>query len=64
MKFSDLLQKDANELRQMCLDLKKEHLNLRVLISTNQEVKTAAIRVCKKNIARIKTRLAQLENKR
>ncbi len=64
MKFSDLLMKDAKELHQMCIDLKKEHLNLRMLSKTTQDVKTAAIRACKKNIARIKTRLTQLENKK
>lgn len=64
MKFSDLLMKDAKELRQLCLELKKEHLNLRMLSKTTQDVKTAAIRSCKKNIARVKTRLTQLENKK
>lgn len=63
MKFADLLKKDAKELFQMCSELKKEHMNLRILSKTTQDVKTAAIRVCKKNIARIKTRLTQLENR-
>ena len=63
MKFSELLNKDAKELKQMCHDLKKEHMNLRFLSKTTQDVKTSAIRVCRKNIARIKTRLTQLENK-
>jgi ribosomal protein L29 len=61
MKFVDLLRKDAKELCQMCVDLKREHMNLRILSKTTQDVKTAAIRVCKKNIARVKTRLSQLK---
>ena len=63
MKFSELLNKDAKELLQMCRDLKKEHMNLRFLSKTTQDVKTSAIKKKKKNIARVKTRLTQLENK-
>ncbi|MDR3031103.1 MAG: 50S ribosomal protein L29 [Holosporales bacterium] len=63
MKFLDLLKKDAKELCQKCAELKKEHMNLRILSKTTQDVKTSAIRVCKKNIARVKTRLRQLDNK-
>ena len=63
MKFSELLNKDRKELSQMCRDLKKEHMNLRFLARTTQDVKSSAIRKCKKDIARIKTRLTQLENK-
>ncbi|MDR0744451.1 MAG: 50S ribosomal protein L29 [Holosporales bacterium] len=61
MKFVDLLKKDAKELCQMCAELKKEHMNLRILSKTTQDIKTSAIRACKKNIARLKTRLRQLE---
>jgi ribosomal protein L29 len=60
MKFSELLGKDKSELHQMCFDLKREYMNLRILSKTTQDVKTSTIRVCKKNIARIKTRLSQL----
>ena len=63
MKFADLLKKDAKELVQMCSDLKREGMNLRILSKTTQDVKTAAVRVCKKNIARVKTRLRQLRDK-
>lgn len=63
MKFSELLNKDKKELLRMCCDLKKEHMNLRFLTKTTQDVKSSAIRKCKKDIARVKTRLTQLENK-
>ena len=63
MKFADLLKKDAKELVQMCSDLKKEGMNLRILSKTTQDVKTSAIRMCKKNIARVKTRLRQLKDR-
>lgn len=63
MKFSELLNKNEKELSQMCCDLKKEYMNLRFLSKTTQDVKTSVIRACKKNIARVKTRLTQLESK-
>ena len=62
MKFSDLLMKDAKELKQLCVELKREHMNLRVRTKVQQDVKPSAIRACRKNIARVKTRLTQLEN--
>ncbi|MDR1234375.1 MAG: 50S ribosomal protein L29 [Holosporales bacterium] len=63
MKFVDLIQKDAKELLRMCNDMKREYFNLRVLSKATQEVKTSGIRTCKKNIARVKTRLSQLKNR-
>jgi ribosomal protein L29 len=64
MKFLELLKKDSKELCQMCTDFKKEHMNLRILAKTSTEIKTSAVRECKKNIARVKTRLNQLKNKK
>ncbi len=61
MKFTDLLKKDKKELQETCAQLKKENMNLRILSKTTQDVKSSAIRACKKNIARVKTRLRQLE---
>jgi ribosomal protein L29 len=64
MKFVDLLKKDSKELCRMCADLKKEHMNMRILMKTSQDIKTSTIRVCRKNIARVKTRLTQLQEKK
>ncbi len=61
MKFADLLKKDSKELCELCTELKKEHMNLRILLKTTQDVKASAMRMCKKNIARVKTRLRQLK---
>jgi ribosomal protein L29 len=61
MKFFELLQKDRKELVKMCTDLRREHFNLRILMKTGQDVKTSVVRSCKKNIARVKTRLSQLQ---
>ncbi|MDR2074815.1 MAG: 50S ribosomal protein L29 [Holosporales bacterium] len=62
MRFMELLKKDSKELCEMCATFKKEHMNLRILMKTTQDVKTSAVRECKKNIARVKTRLRQLKN--
>ncbi|MDR0942136.1 MAG: 50S ribosomal protein L29 [Holosporales bacterium] len=64
MKFADLLGKDSRELCQMCSDLKREFMNMRILSRTKQDIKTSAIRECRKNIARVKTRLTQLKEKK
>jgi ribosomal protein L29 len=62
MKFVELLKKDSKELCEMCSVFKKEHMNLRILMKATQDVKTSAVRECKKNIARVKTRLRQLKD--
>lgn len=61
MKFADLVKKDTKELCEICAQLKKEQLNLRILSKTGQEVKSSAMRDCRKNVARVKTRLRQLK---
>ncbi|MDR1390815.1 MAG: 50S ribosomal protein L29 [Holosporales bacterium] len=61
MKFIDLLKKNPKELCALCAELKMEHMNLRILSKTMQNIKTSAFRVCKKDIARVKTRLTQLK---
>ncbi|MDR2458899.1 MAG: 50S ribosomal protein L29 [Holosporales bacterium] len=61
MKFADLLQKGSNELYRICTDLKRAHMNMRISVKTGQDVKTSAMRVCRKDIARVMTRLAQLK---
>jgi ribosomal protein L29 len=64
MKFAELLNKDSKELYQLCSDLKREHMNLRILSKATQDVKPSAIRLCKKNIARVMTRLSQLKKEK
>lgn len=61
MKFVELIKKDKKELCELCCEFKKEYMNFRILSKTTQDVKTASIRSCKKDIARVKTRLRQLE---
>ncbi|MDR2667324.1 MAG: 50S ribosomal protein L29 [Holosporales bacterium] len=63
MKFVDLLKKDSDELCRMCVDFKREYMNLRMLQKTTQDLKTHTIKQCKRNIARVKTRLTQLKDR-
>ena len=57
-QFSDL---SAAELNDKVVELKKELFNLRFQLATGQLENTAAIRECKKDIARVKTIMRQRE---
>lgn len=61
-KFTDLVKnKDRQELVNMYVDLKKEYMNFRILSkSPTEEFKPSVIKTCRKNIARVKTRLRQI----
>jgi ribosomal protein L29 len=61
MKFTDLMQKGVGELYEICAELKKSHMNMRISVKSGQEVKTSAMRGCRKDIARVMTRLSQLK---
>ncbi len=47
--------KSIKELNIELFNLRKEYLNLRIQLSSGKLKKTHLIRLCKKNIARIKT---------
>lgn len=61
MKFQELENKSISELYQQAVDLKKEMLNLRIQAKTNQLTNSARIRECRKDFARIQTKLKQLK---
>ncbi len=61
MKFQDLANKTVSELYQQALDLKKEMLNLRMQAKTSQLTSTARIRECRRDFARIQTKLKQIK---
>ena len=56
-----LIAKTNEELDTELNEKKKELFNLRFQLATGQLQNTAAIRACKKDIARIKTVLSQRE---
>mgnify|MGYP002365054212 CR=1 FL=1 len=62
MKFEELTGKTVSELHQLCGDLKKEMLNLRVQARVNQTANVSRFRQCRKEVARIKTKLKQLKS--
>ena len=59
MKSAELRTKTPNELADQLLGLKKEQFNLRFQKATGQLENTARVREVRRDIAKIKTILAQ-----
>lgn len=59
MKAADVRTKSVDELKDELLKLRKEQLNLRFQRSTGQLENTAAMRLVRKSIARLKTVLSE-----
>ena len=57
MKAADVRAMSADQLKDTLLELKKEQFNLRFQRATGQLEKTARVRVVRRDIARIKTRM-------
>jgi large subunit ribosomal protein L29 len=60
MKASELKAKTSDQLGDQLLQLKKEQFNLRFQKATGQLENTARVREVRRDIARIKTLLAQV----
>lgn len=65
-KYKDLTEGlDKNALVDVYLNLKKEYMNLRIKqVSPVEGFNPSIIKQCRKNIARVKTRLRQLESRK
>jgi len=61
MKTADLRSKTADELEQELLNLRKEQFNFRFQKSTGQLENTGRIRFVRRDIAKIKTVLAEVK---
>ncbi len=61
MKASDLRTKTADELRDSLMDLRKERFNLRFQKASGQLENTARARQVRRDIARIKTILRDMQ---
>jgi len=59
MKASDVRRKSGDELREQLLQLKKEQFNLRFQKATGQLENTNRMREVRRDIARLKTILAE-----
>jgi large subunit ribosomal protein L29 len=55
----DIRAKSADQLGEMLLDLRREQLNLRFQRATGQTEGVARVRVVRRDIARVKTILAE-----
>ena len=61
MKANEFSAMSVDQLTAKVAELKKELFNLRFQLATGQLQNTAAIRDCKKSIARVKTVIRQRE---
>ena len=61
MKAKEMQNMSSEELTKKLGDLKEELFNLRFQLATGQLQNTAALRECKKEIARVKTIMRQRE---
>ena len=61
MKYSELANKSIAELLEMHATLEKEAMNIRLQKTLAQWQNTARIRVCRRDIARIQTRIHELK---
>ena len=60
MKYSELKDKTEAELMALCRELREELFNLRLQQASGQLEKPHRIRMIKRDIARIETRLTEL----
>jgi len=60
MKFDLLKNMTLSELYQKAVDLKKEALNVRILSASSQPTNANRLREIRRDVARIKTRIQQL----
>jgi len=61
VKAGDLRTKSVDELKQALLDLRKEQFNLRFQKASGQLENTARVRQVRRDIARVKTILQQMQ---
>ncbi len=61
MKATELREKSVDELREELTAVKREQFNLRMQHATGQESKTHLGRDARRNVARIKTVIAEKE---
>ena len=62
-EFNELKEKTAVELEEELKSKKQELFNLRFQLATGQLQNTAALKACRRDIARVKTLIRQSEMK-
>ena len=63
MKMTELKDKSAQELKAQSRDLRQEIFNLRLQQASSQLEKPARLRLLRRDIARVETRISQLRKK-
>ncbi len=58
MKSTELKDKNAQQLQDMLLELKREQFNLRMQVRAGQSTNTSRLNGVRKDIARIKTQVS------
>lgn len=61
MKASELRQKSPADLQSLLLEKRREQFNLRMQRGAGQQIKPSQIRAARRDIARIKTLLGQMQ---
>jgi large subunit ribosomal protein L29 len=64
VKYQEIVSKTVSQLYDNLYNLKKELLNIRVQRATGTVANTSQIRKNRRDVARIKTRLVQMTNKK
>tara|TARA_B100001013_G_scaffold273213_1_gene173930 strand:- start:115 stop:309 length:195 start_codon:yes stop_codon:yes gene_type:complete len=64
MKYTEIKTKTKDELSDLLNDLKKEQYNLRFQKKNGQLEKTGRIKQVKKDIARVKTKITEVDLKK
>ena len=59
MKASDLISKDVADLEKELVSLRKEQFNLRMAMGSGQMIRPHLFKQARRNIARVKTVIAQ-----
>jgi len=59
MKAAELREKNEQELREQLLELRREHLNLRMQMGLGQLARPHEIRRVRRDVARVETVLAE-----
>ena len=63
MKMSEIKELPANELAAKSRDLRQEIFNLRLQQASSQLEKPARLRLLRRDVARLETRISQLRHK-
>ena len=63
MKFTELKDMTLTELSAKSRDLRQEMFNMRLLQASSRLEKSSSLRMLRRNIARLETRISSLKNK-